>query len=280
MKKKKKIDELEITEEERKTQDMSAVAEYNGEKSNRAKLVEYEGDDYEDIPVKDDSISGKTSNFFYHNKWNVIISSVVIIIVVIVLYQMLTRDKAKADISVLYAGPREISAAEAEQIKFSLGEIFSIGSDTKKNVYLYTSYYSAGEVRTDASGREYTLTDKGYADEKLQGLIATGECGVMFVDRAFFDILKSEGGLETFSDGLGFTPDGAFDEYGIELKDTEAYLYYAELRCMPKDTVVCLRAPSESVLTSRSEAQKNHDGAVKLLTNFFKFNAPEPVEGQ
>ena len=108
--------DYEITEEERKTQDMSVVAEYNGEVSNRAKLVQYEGDDYDDTPVKDESFKGKADNFWYHHKWHVVIAAAVLFVAVISIFQFIEKGKNKTDLSVMYAGPVDIYGEQADGV--------------------------------------------------------------------------------------------------------------------------------------------------------------------
>ncbi len=196
--KKKKTGIETIGEEERKTQDMSAVAEYNGEKSNRAKVVEYEGDDYEDVPVKDDSFAGRTGNFFYHYKWHIVAAVVVLVIGFIGIFQMVGRDKTKADLTVLYAGPQVLDAQQESDIKTALGQLLTedLNGDGERRVFLYTCVY-APPANAEANGKEY-------ADDKLKGILATGEGSVMFIDRLLFETLKEEGGVETLEQALGY----------------------------------------------------------------------------
>jgi|GEM_PF-486510 len=279
MKKKKN----EIVEEERKTQDMSVVAEYTGEKSNRAKLVEYEGDDYVDTPVKDDTIAGKTENFWYHYKWHVIFALIIIAVVFVGIYQIATSEKNKTDLSVMYAGPTNIHSEAAEGIKNALSEILTedIDGDGEKKVYLYSfAYYNSQQIasaKDDAAKRDVDLgIDLGQNQKNYRAfsdLVFTGECGVMFLDGTLFESVKESGGLEVLEDALGYVPDKAFDEYGIRLCDTAAYEYYPELSVMPADTVVCLR--TLSTLVSKKEAQSYYDAGVRLLGDILSASAPE-----
>ena len=251
--------------EERKTQDMSVVAEYNGEKSNRAKLVEFEGDDYDDTPVKDDSIKGKANNFWYHHKWHVIAAAILLVIGFIGIRQMVTREKNNTDISVLYAGQKELSAAEEEEFKVALAEMLGedLNGDGEKKVYLYTSYYP-GIAAAEEGGYPH-------GDVKFQSAVTTGECGVMFLDGALFDWLRESNALEKLEDALGYLPDKAFDEYGVRICDTEAYETYPVLQLLPRETVVCMRLLSQvdGIVISEGEAKEYYNAAVKLLDGYF-----------
>ena len=274
---KKKNNDNIITDEERRTQDAGAVAEYNGEKSNRAKVVDFIGDDYEDVPVKDDSFAGRVGNFFYHYKWYVIIGALFLLIAVVGFRQMTLSGRAKSDVCALYAGDARLGGESEEAVTNALSSILKddVDGDGERRVFLYTSYYAPGTVVTSASGNEINITDKGYADERLTGLIASGECGVMFVHPTLFEVLKEEGAVEKLEDVLGYVPDGAADEYGVRIGDTEPYMYYQELRVLPADTVVCMRTLADPLFTSGSDAEKYHAAAEKLFRNYFDFVAPE-----
>ena len=274
--KKKNTDNI-ITDEERRTQDAGAVAEYSGEKSNRAKLVDFIGDDYDDTPVKDNSFAGRAGNFFYHYKWYLIIGALFLVIAAIGIAQMMTSGRIGSDVSVLYAGDAIPGGEQQNAITEALSSVLreDIDGDGERKVFLYTSYYAPGTVVTSASGKQIELSDKGYADDKLQGLIATGECGVMFLHPTLFEVLKKEGAVEKLEDVLGYEPEGAVDEYGVRLGDTDPYLYFSGLRSMPSDTVVCMRTLANSVFTSEKEAKAYHDAAEKLFKDYFGFVAPE-----
>ena len=273
--KKKNTDNI-ITDEERKTQDAGAVAEYNGEKSNRAKVVDFIGDDYEDVPVKDDSFAGRAGNFFYHYKWHLIIGAIFLLIAVVGVRQFITSEKLHSDVSALYAGDARPGGEEEAGISDALSSVLKedIDGNGENKVYLYTSYYAPGTVVTSASGEPVEISDKGYADDRLQGLIATGECGVMFIHPTLFEVLKKEGAVEKLTDALGYVPDGALDEYGVRLGDTEPYRYFEALQALPADTVVCMRSLSSSLLTSEREAEKYYEAGKKLFSDYFGFAAP------
>ncbi|MBQ7714448.1 MAG: hypothetical protein IJT70_01110, partial [Clostridia bacterium] len=155
-----------------------------------------------------------------------------------------------------------------------------INGDGEKSVYLYVSRYVAGQAVLNATGNELNVSDKGRADDKLRGLIATGECGVMFIDRALFDVLKEEGALEPLPSALGYLPDGAFDEYGIEIGDTDAYGYLEGLGAIPSDTVVCMRALASSIFSSESDAKEYYKEAKTLLSGYFSYTPSETSGAQ
>ena len=146
---KKKNNDNVITDEERKTQDAGAVAEYNGEKSNRAKVVDFIGDDYEDVPVKDDSLMGRVGNFFYHYKWYLIIGALFLLIGIVGFRQMALSGKTKADLSVLYAGDARFAGGDEDAVMNALSSILKedIDGDGERKVFLS---YEPSRARTSA----------------------------------------------------------------------------------------------------------------------------------
>ena len=268
----KKNHDNEILPEERKTQDMSAVAEYNGEKSNRARLVEYEGDDYEDVPVKDNSVIGRTENFWYHHKWAVIFGVIAFIILFMGIYQLST--KKKPDHHVLYCGPEFISAAESEKIESALSEIAGedLNGDKKTIVDLYNIRYlnaeqlAAAKAASAATGKSSGVTDQDNSTAYTQygQLVSSGECGLMFLDESLFENLRDNGGLEPLRSATGEDPESAIDEYGIYIENIAAYELYPALQAIPGDTVVCLRA--KATFNTKKSAEKYFESGRKMLS--------------
>lgn len=277
----KKKYENGITDEERRTQDMSAVAEYSGETSNRAKLVAFEGDDYDDTPVKDDTLAGRADNFWYHNKWKVIIITAVFIIAAVGIFQIISRFGDKTDLSVMYAGRANIHSEAAENIKEALGEILSVDLDGngEKRVYLYSFYYlndrQAAYVLDEAKKKGvesgYDAARNAATYRSYSDLVFTGECGVMFLDMSLYENLRDVGGLEKLEDALGFAPEKTFDGYGVRLCDTAAWDRYEALHAMPEDTVVCLRSLSTAggVMISEADAKANYEAGERLIKDIF-----------
>jgi len=276
MKKKK---EETVEQEVRKTQDMSVVAEYTGEKSNRAKLVEYEGDDYDDTPVKDNSLAGRTENFWYHYKWHVIFGVIILFVALVGIRQLIERGNDKTDLSIMYAGPYNLNSLAAEEVKDTFAEILSedLDGNGKKSVYLYTFYVLSDQQIAQAKAEEAGGTDRGLDLSQnrknyssFTDAVFTGECGVMFLDGWLYETVKESGGLVTFDDALGYTPEKAFDEYGIRLCDTNAYEKYPALAVLPAETVVCVRSVSTAggVIISEKEAKENYEAGVHFISDF------------
>ncbi len=276
-----------LTEEEKKKrQDENAVADYDGEKSNRAKYVETVGDDYVDTPVEDKTLEGRMGNFWYHYKWHVIIGLFVAVLLFVGITQLL--DKEKIDVSVMYAGPAVINGDIYTEVSDSLSQLLEtdVNGDGKKTVYLYPfTYMSDAQVEAEMKKWEdegihdvsFDKQANEQAHSNFNNMVFTGECGVMFLDESLFKQVKDAGGLVTLESVLGEAPEGALDEYGIRLSEVDAYEFLDILHVMPEDTVLCLRGPSTvgGVFSSKKEATKIFEANKSYFIDIMSFKLPE-----
>lgn len=264
MKKKK---ENIIDDSERKTQDMSAVRDYDGEKSNSAKFVEYIGDDYKDEPAVDNSIEGRAANIWYHYKWHIIISLFFAAVLFVGISQIATRERY--DFSVMYSGPTVIADENAESLADALSDVIKndVNGDGKTKVKIYSfAYWSEAQIEERKKvGLNVDYSANRDAKTNFDNMIFTGECGIMFLDYDLFAAVRDSGGLVTLEDALGYKPEGALDEYGIRLSDIKAYNVYSAFRLMPSDTVVCLRGVSTvgGVFSSKKKAEELFEESKK-----------------
>lgn len=276
-----------LTDEERKQkQDSDAVADYDGEKSNRAKYVETVGDDYVDTPVRDNTLEGRMRNFWYHYKWHTVITVVVALFLFIGINQV--KNKEDFDLSVMYAGPAVINGEIYTQVSDSLSQLLDtdVDGNGKKSVYLYPFTYMTDEqvkaemAKWEAQGIHDVSFDKQSNEEahtNFNNMVFTGECGVMFLDKSLFEQVRDAGGLVTLESVLGTTPEGALDEYGVTLANVDAWKFYTALHVMPEDTVLCLRGPSTvgGVFSSKKQAQRIFEANREFFVDVMTFELPE-----
>lgn len=272
-----------LTEEERSIrQDSDAIAEYDGEKSNRAKVVEHEGDDYVDTPAEDKSIEGKIKNFWYHYKWHTIATVLVALFLFVGITQMSSREKF--DISVMYAGPAVVKGDDYTALSESLSGLLGndIDGNGKKSVYIYPFTYMTDEQvaaemkKWEEAGIHDVSFDKKSNEEahdNFNNMVFTGECGVMLLDESLFEQVRDAGGLVTLESVLGEKPEGALDEYGIRLSEVDAYEFFPAFKILPEDTVLCLRGPSTvgGVFTSKKSAEKTFNQNKEYFIDIMSF---------
>lgn len=266
-----------IEEGERKIQDMSAVADYDGETSNRAKLVEAMGEEFEDTESKPVGIDGRMSNFWYHYKWHVIFGVCTLIFIFVGVSQLMNNNPN--DITAMYVGP---AAIDENGITNALSEMLTTDvNENGKNraAVIGIELYSAKQIdelvkKRKAEGASYPYYDQGVNDEAYrdyQSYLYLGEFGVMFLDPTLYNELKEEGALARLDEVFDSVPSEAADEYGIRLYGTKFGNYYSAFKTMPEDTILCLRAAGGEDKTS----QKNYERNKSLFCDIMNFEYPE-----
>lgn len=276
-----------IEDSERKTQDMSAVAEYDGSSSNSAKYVEATGNDYVETETPPVGIDGKMANFWYHYKWHTIIGLCVLVFIYIGVSQLMNNNPA--DVTAMYAGPAALNTAEFNN---ALTEMLSedYNGNGKKHAYLHDiQLYSDGQLaelveQLKEAGAEYPYYDRtvnAQAYQDFQSYIFLGEYGVLFLDPALFEQVKESNALVRLDEVFEEIPDSAIDDYGIRLYDTKFCNYYSVFKSMPSDTVLCLRAATapNGLFSSKKQADKNFDRNKAFFIDLMSFEYPEGFEG-
>ena len=242
-----------IDESERKTQNENAVADYDGEASNRAKLVEVYGDDFVETEAAPETVDSRFANFWYHYKWHTIIGLVVLAFLFIGITQLRTNDPA--DAMSLYAGEGNINEY-AESISKALGEMLTTdanGNGKKRVVFEPFTVISQKKLDEEEKALPYgqniyDIYDLKLNEQNYQGFkdrVFQGECGVMFLSPDLYEEAREEGALIPLADVLDEVPASAADEYALKLCECDFYKYYSAFQSMPEDTVVCLRNYSD-----------------------------------
>ncbi len=271
-----------IEESERKTQDEGVVADYDGEASNRAKLVEAMGDDFVESKSEVVGIDGKMSNFWYHYKWHVIFGACILLFIAVGISQLMNNNPN--DVTALYVGPASI---DENGVTSALSEMLTTDENNngkKRAAVIGIELYSASQVdelvaKKKAEGASYPYYDQGANDEAYrdyQSYLYLGEFGVMFLDPTLYSELKEAGALARLDEVFDSVPSEALDEYGIRLYDTEFCNYYSAFKSMPEDTVLCLRAVGGTDKTS----VKNYERNKSLLIDIMSFDYPEGYVGE
>ena len=192
-------------------------------------------------------------NYWYHYKWTTIITVFVLFVVLVCTLQ--TCNKDKNDVSVLYAGPEYFmfNGEGVANIESALEYVLpdeAVGKDGKKQVALvYHQIFSEEEIKKikeeAVKNGEEAYIDAGFNSQNLQAfqnLILAGEYSVCLLSPYLYEMVGASGGFRNLSDVLGYTPEGAIDDTGIRLCDTEFGRYYPGVKDLPKDTILCLRS--------------------------------------
>ena len=224
----------------------------------------------------------KADNFWFYNKWKVLIGAFVAIVLGVCIWQSCSKESY--DSTLMYAGPYQ---------EFNLSENFN-GIQSALNVAIPYDYDGNGEKTCDiavliiysdeqikqmreaaASESRKLIVNTEMNTQELQKydqLIIAGEYSVCLLDPTLYERVKSAGGFRKLSDVLGSVPETANDEYSIRFMDTEFAKYFGTFKDMPADTLLCLR--TQSVFGGK-KADNNYDVSVSFFKNIVEFKAAD-----
>lgn len=203
--------------------------------------------------TSDNKVLSWLSNFWYHNKWTVIIVSFFAIIFIIGIVQMVQKEED--DTFIVIAAPTTFYGEDLSGITDTLESLMpsDINGDGKKSLYLMTySIYSeeemkaANEEETAEDGRYVTKVSQSHNTTEHQSYVEylrSGEASILFVSEYLYENLRDNGTLRPVADLFGEKlPEGTLaDGYGVRLGDLAIYDFCPELQMLPENTVVCLK---------------------------------------
>ncbi len=230
-------------------------------------------------------VYSKFDNFWYHNKWKVIIAAFLIIVISVGTYQILTREKG--DIFVLYAGPDYVGGNSQPNIKsaiHSLGASYADHNGDGEVVVNFTVITHMNNEQIAKANEKNTniVIDMGANSENLKKFnmeIFAGESIICMLDPGLYARVRDAGGLMPLNkvftkEEIGTLP--VYDDYGIKLSETKFAKYYKDVGDLPDDTVLCVRAKStSSIFTGREKSEKRHKINLKVFRDISLFEYPE-----
>lgn len=203
--------------------------------------------------TSDNKVLSWLSNFWYHNKWTVIIVSFFAIIFIIGIVQMIQKEED--DTYIVIAAPTTFYGEDLSGITDTLESLMpsDINGDGKKSLYLMTySIYSEEELKaineeeTNESGQFITKVTQSHNTTEHQSYVdylRNGEASILFLSEYLYESLRNNDMLRPMSELFGENiPNGTLaDGYGVRLGDLAIYDFCPELQMLPEDTVVCLK---------------------------------------
>ncbi|MBQ7379702.1 MAG: hypothetical protein IJW70_08540 [Clostridia bacterium] len=188
--------------------------------------------------VTDNGAINKLQNFWYHNKWTVIVVTFFVCVLLVCTVQMLGKDKY--DVTVLCGTTvhmdAEQRAAFLSAVQNVLPEDYDKNGEKSVGMVDYQVFSEDElyvEVETVIDGVETTLIEEQVAAywntdqfNSLKDAVAkTGEYSLCFASPYVYETLLS-----------GYVADGK----AVRLGDTDFYRYNEAVQVLPEDTVICL----------------------------------------
>ena len=227
----------------------------------------------------------RLDNFWYHNKWTVIVATFFVSVAIICLIQFVGRPEY--DTSLAFGSPyrmnKEERAAFEQLITRICPEDFNGDGEKLLNLVEYQIY---SEEEYDSAREEYAAmtNEEGETDsfqinrqynaneyKNFSQYTMTGETSVYILSPYLYSILRDAHRLKPLSEVYpdGNLPEGALEDgFGIALKDTDFYKYNPAAQVLPDNVILCLHLPTVSG-RSKNEARYAEDMAFfKAIAGF------------
>ena len=228
----------------------------------------------------------KLDNFWYHNKWKVIIITFFAIVFIVGIVQIV--GKTDPDATIVVAVPEAVTPLQSAEISSSLVSLMPGDSngDGKKEVQIIAyAVYSEEEfeeanhteIETEADGGLHyvPVVNQSYNAEQYDEYskyLLTGEATILFVSEYLYSNLIANDRVlplsEVFGDDLPAVAALMGDGYGVRLGDLAIYDYVDALNVIPEDTMVCILRPY--IWGASSKADK-YEYSKSLFENILLF---------
>ena len=222
----------------------------------------------------------KLDNFWFYHKWHLLLGAFIALILFVCLMQ--GKENKKDDVTLMFAGPYKLTSTEIASLRMAfidvMPEDFNHDGDKYTELVMMQLYSDEQEaaIKANPENPPYAgYIDQYYNDEQVtsfDNLVMAGEYAVCVLDPWLYERIKSAGGFRTLSDVLGYTPEGAVDEYGVRLIDTDFAKVNPVCALFPEDSVICLRTTSVmgSIINKNKTNQDyaNSEAMFRAILNF------------
>lgn len=175
-------------------------------------------------------------NFWYYNKWYVLVAIVFLSLIAIATVQFF--KKSDADASILYAGATILSDDCCEKVINSAQEkLFDVNDDGKVIVEMQNFVLCSDFDLLKNEGQRIQAREEfqAYSDE-----ILSGDGCILLLDEYYYSELAQNGALVNLYEIYEELPKSAVDYFGFRLGDTSLYKLDG-FSSLPEDTFVCLK---------------------------------------
>ncbi len=231
----------------------------------------------------------KLDNFWYHNKWKVIIIGFFTAVFLICTMQMCAREEQ--DIHIMYAGPRTLGQTYTRNVKDAFTEVVpDRNGDGRSGVEIVELWVASDEQIAKGKAEvganavvNYEALSTNY--EAFEQHMWTGDTVICLLDPALYSTVYVEGdngeiqsGFMKLSDVLGYTPENAYDDYSIRISDTPLGQYFSVLQDIDADdekVLLCIRKKSSlASIWNQKRTNEYHDYCIEVFKNIFAFEKP------
>ncbi|MBE6687166.1 MAG: hypothetical protein E7591_08060 [Ruminococcaceae bacterium] len=220
-------------------------------------------------------------NFWYHNKWIVLIAAFFIIAGTIILVQYIQKDEY--DALILYTGPESPDALEIRDIEDAFEDVLEtdFNKDSQKSISLKTIFlltdeqYNSKEYQFDENGNliVYNSAELMKNKEQYTTQIFVGEAIICLLDPSWYDEAYKKDAFVPLNELIEKVPENAYNDSALYLKDTDFGKYYAEVfKALPEDTLICFRKMSTTgAFKNKRKEEKRYEFNKELFVDILEF---------
>ena len=222
------------------------------------------------------------SNFWFYNKWKVIIIAFATLLVTVCTLQMCGNETE--DITVLYAGSCYIQTDHFEEAKQAFSAVLpeDFNNDGRRSADIASCHvYSDEQVaerKAQALEREDVIEINTVVNQReLQSydqLILAGEYKIVVAEPWLYSRVKTAGGFRKLSDVLGYVPEEALDDYAVKFCELPFYEQFRDaFPNFTDDTLIAIRTESSigSALTGKKKSEKAYEQAEQTFRAIIEF---------
>ena len=238
----------------------------------------------------------KLDNFWYHNKWTVIIVGFFAVVLFICTFQMCSREEQ--DIYIMYAGPQTLGQSYTRSVKDAFAEVVTDrNGDGRRGVEIVELWVpsdeqiAAGKAEIEAGGGPAIVNYEAYASnyEAFEQHMWTGDTVICLLDPVLYSTVyvedddgTAQSGFMKLEDVLGYTPANAYDEYSIRISDTPLGEYFTILQDIDTDdekALLCIRKKSSlASIWNQKKTNEYHEYCTEVFKAIFEFEAPRSAQ--
>ncbi|MBR5516024.1 MAG: hypothetical protein IKU52_07465 [Clostridia bacterium] len=222
-------------------------------------------------------------NFWYHNKWIVLIIAFFVICGVVILTQFIQKEEY--DALILYTGPKVPNAIETKDIEEAFESVMEREyiKDSVKRVSLNPLFlltdeqYNSDEYQFDKNGNiiVYNTAELIKAKEQYTTQIFVGEALICLLDPAWYDDAYKKDAFVPLNELTDKSYDKAmYNDSALYLNQTEFGKYFEAFEVLPEDTLICFRKMSSSSgLKNKRKEEERYKYNKEFFVDILEFTA-------
>ncbi len=222
--------------------------------------------------IKNLTFTQKIEHIWFYYKWFIVIGILLILSVAVCLSQC--TSKKDPDAMIMYAGPETVSTHYYEYVDAALSEIMNedYNGDGYKTVdmieiaLLTSDSEHADNAAMQSITKQETNLERFYIEKN------TGASVIYLIDENIYPSMKDS--LLTLEQALGYTPDAAYDEYGIKLSQLECYKN-TDIKYLPKNAILCIRKQREFSMIKGNDSDEYFENNLKYLNDLISWTKSE-----